>query len=117
MRPNFQYSSHTCLAYLHNADGVTNIVLVGLLKRRGRLSVSNMSALTVVIHSHGKNQPLVKDTPALSILLSAAILFSGSTPGKAFLVLKFLMWPVPKNDVFMTNRRNNCSLPYVGAEC
>lgn len=35
-----------------------------------------------------QNQPLVKDTPAGNILLSAAILFSGSTPTKVLRMLK-----------------------------
>ena len=30
------------------------------------------------------SQPFIRDTPAANILLSAAILFSGSTPGKSF---------------------------------
>ena len=37
-----------------------------------------------------KNQPFVKDTPVANLLLSAAVLFSGSTPGKVLLLLKHL---------------------------
>ena len=37
-----------------------------------------------------KNQPFVKDTPAGNLLLSAAILFSGSTPAKVLRMLKHL---------------------------
>ena len=36
------------------------------------------------------SQPFIKDQPAGNILLSAAILFSGSTPSKVFRFLKFL---------------------------
>ena len=36
------------------------------------------------------SQPFIKDQPAGNILLSAAIMFSGSTPAKVFRFLKFL---------------------------
>ena len=46
------------------------------------------------------NQPLVKDTPVANILMSAAILFSGSTPGKVLLMPKHLNMASIKEWIF-----------------
>lgn len=37
-----------------------------------------------------RSQPFIKDTPVGNVLLSAAILFSGATPGKIFGLLRHL---------------------------
>ena len=49
-----------------------------------------------------KNQPLVKDTPAGNLLLSAAILFSGSTPAKTLRMLSVLNMASIKEKTFFT---------------
>ena len=48
-----------------------------------------------------KSQPFVKDTPAANLLISAAIMFSGSTPGKVLLVLKHLNTASIKERTFL----------------
>ena len=52
-----------------------------------------------------KNQPSVKDTPAANLLLSAAILFSGSTPGKVLLLLKHLNMASIKERTFFDHQK------------
>ena len=52
-----------------------------------------------------KNQPFVKDTPAGNILLSSAILFSGSTPGKVLLMLKHLNMASIKERTFFDHQK------------
>ena len=51
------------------------------------------------------NQPFVKDTPAANILMSAAILFSGSTPAKVLLMLKRLNMASIKERTFFDHQR------------
>ena len=48
-----------------------------------------------------KSQPFVKDTPATNLLMSAAIMFSGSMPGKVLLVLKHLNMASIKERTFL----------------
>ena len=52
-----------------------------------------------------KNQPFVKNTPAANILMSAAILFSGSTPAKVLLMLKHLNMASIKERTFFDHQR------------
>ena len=52
-----------------------------------------------------KNQPFVKDTPAGNILLSASILFSGSTPSKALRMLKYLNMASIKNRTYFEHQQ------------
>ena len=51
------------------------------------------------------NQPLVKDTPAGNLLLSAAILFSGSTPSKVLHMLSHLNMAGIKERTFFDHQR------------
>ena len=57
-----------------------------------------------------KNQPFVKDTPAANLLLSAAILFSGSTPGKVLLLLKHLNMASIKERTFFDHQKRYLAL-------
>jgi len=52
------------------------------------------------------SQPFIKDTPAGNILLSAAILFSGSTPGKIFHFLECLRVACMKERRFYDHQSN-----------
>ena len=52
-----------------------------------------------------KNQPLVKDTPAGNILLSASILFSGSSPAKVLCMLKHLNVATIKERTYYDHQR------------
>ena len=52
-----------------------------------------------------KSQPFVKDTPAANLLMSAAITFSGSTPGKVLLVLKHLNMASIKERTFFDHQK------------
>ena len=52
-----------------------------------------------------KSQPFVKDTPAANLLMSAAIMFSGSTPGKVLLVLKHLNMASIKERAFFDQKK------------
>ena len=52
------------------------------------------------------SQPFIRDTPAANILLSAAILFSGSTPGKIFHFLECLRVACTTDRTFHTNHSN-----------
>ena len=52
-----------------------------------------------------KSQPFVKDTPAANLLMSAAIMFSGSTPGKVLLVLKHLNMASIKERTFLITKK------------
>ena len=56
------------------------------------------------------NQPLVKDTPAGNLLLSAAILFSGSTPSKVLHMLSHLNMASIKERTFLTIKESTLSL-------
>ena len=53
-----------------------------------------------------KSQPLVKDTPAGNILLSASILFSGSSPAKVLCMLKHLNMATIKERTFYRHQKN-----------
>ena len=46
------------------------------------------------------SQPFIRDTPAANLLLSAAILFTGSTPGKVFHFLECLNVACTTNRTF-----------------
>ena len=52
-----------------------------------------------------KNKPCVKDTPAANILMSAAILLSGSTPVKVLLMMKHLNMASITERTFFDNQR------------
>ena len=51
------------------------------------------------------NQPFIKDTPAGNILLSAAILFSGSTPAKVFHLLSHFNVACIKERTFFDHQK------------
>ena len=58
------------------------------------------------------SQPFMKDTPAGNILLSAAILFSGSTPGIFFIFWYACMLHASRKEDFMTINPLTFNQPY-----
>ena len=56
------------------------------------------------------SQPHIKDTPAGNILLSAAILFSGTTPGKIFHLLHYMQVASISDRTFYYHQSNYLQL-------
>ena len=61
------------------------------------------------------SQPRIKDTPAGNVLLSAAILFSGATPGKVIRMLSHMKVACFTDRTLITDRHNQIS-KFVGKQ-
>ena len=68
--------------YIHTVHHATTHVLVKLTYVQGTFITVRQHCSHCEDQGQLTSQPQIKDTPAGNVLLSAAILFSGATPGK-----------------------------------
>lgn len=111
-----RYKPHTEKKYIIFESCLLKLFAVCMMcgQSAARGFVSNVIGTMVVVtqvcelcgeSTHWAGQPFIGETPAGNLLLSAAILFSGSTPTKTLRTLQFMKVQVYQRGTFFRHQR------------